>query len=94
VDILGVIWLEHIVEKLAVKHRVEPYEVEEVLARAARFRRIERGNVAGENLYAAVGATAGGRSLIVFFVYKRTKEAFVVSARDATARERQQYGRK
>ncbi len=30
--IRGILWLREIVDKLAVKHRVEPHEVEELLA--------------------------------------------------------------
>jgi hypothetical protein len=30
--IRGIVWLREVVDKLAVKHRVEPHEVEEVLA--------------------------------------------------------------
>lgn len=93
-DVVGIIWLEHIVEKLAAKHHVEIDEVEAVLVNVMRFRRIERGDVAGEDVYAAVGPTMSGRYLIVFFIYKRSREALIISARDATPRERQQYGRK
>ena len=88
----GIIWLEHIVEKLAAKHRLATEEVEEVLARARSFRRIERGDVAGEDVCATVGQTAAGRDVIVFFVYKRSRQALVISARDATVRERDRYG--
>ena len=59
----GIIWLEHIVEKLAVKHWVATEEVEEVLSGARSFRRIERGDVAGEDVYATVRQTAAGRHL-------------------------------
>ncbi len=93
-DIEGVIWLEHIVEKLAAKHQVEPDEVEQVLNTKPRVQRIERGDVDGEDLYAAVGRTDAGRSLIVFFIYKRTREALVISARETTRKEQRRYGKK
>ena len=93
-DIDGIIWLEQIIDKLAAKHLVEPDEVEQILTNARSFRRIQRGDVAGEDLYATLGQTDGGRYLIVFFIYKQTSEALVISARDATARERQRYGRR
>ena len=40
----GVIWLEAIVEKLAVKHRVESHEVEQVLGNYPKIRFMEKGN--------------------------------------------------
>ena len=39
----GIIWLNHIVDKLAFKHQVETYEVEEVLSENPRFRFVEKG---------------------------------------------------
>jgi uncharacterized protein len=90
----GIIWLEEVIAKLQRKHGVEPEEVEEVLARTTRVRRIEAGDVRGEDLYAATGRTGDGRHLIVFFVYKATREALIVSARDATAREKKLYAKK
>lgn len=35
-----------------------------------------------------------GRYLAVLFIYKETKEALVLSARDMARREREQYGKK
>jgi hypothetical protein len=40
----GIIWLRDIVDKLASKHQVEPYEVEEVLDRRPQVRFVEREN--------------------------------------------------
>lgn len=34
----GIIWLNQVVDKLASKHSVEPYEVEEVFENRPRFR--------------------------------------------------------
>ena len=85
----AITWLETIVDKLARKHSVSIDEVEDVLSATARFRRVERGHRRGEDVYAAIGRTRGGRSLIVFFVYKpRTREALIVSARESSANER------
>jgi uncharacterized protein len=92
--ITGIVWLEEVVDKLQRKHGVEPDEVEEALTQKARIRRIEAGQVQGEDLYAGVGRTVAGRHLIVFFVYKRTREALIVSARDATGSEKKLYGKK
>ncbi len=93
-DIAGIIWLRHVIDKLAHKHHVEPEEVEEVFDNRPRFRRIERGDVAGEDLYSVMGQTDAGRYLIVFFIYKRSREALVISARDMSSKERRRYGRK
>ncbi len=70
-NIEGFIWLEDIVEKLWRKHHVEEHEVEEVFDDAPYFRFVEKGHREGENVYAALGQTNGGRCLIVFFVYKQ-----------------------
>jgi uncharacterized DUF497 family protein len=93
-DISGIIWLDAIVEKLAVKHRVEPDEVEQLFRNRPPILRIERGDFEGEDLYSAVGQTDSGRSLIVFFIHKRSGEALIISARDMTPKERRRYGRK
>jgi uncharacterized DUF497 family protein len=93
-DITGIIWLHSIVNKLAQKHQVDPYEVEQIFRNYPRFRRIARGNVAGEDLYTAMAQTDTGRYLIVFFIYKQTHEALVISARDMDARERRRHGKK
>ena len=61
---------------------------------SSHYRCIETGDVAGEDIYAAMGQTEAGRYLIVFFVYKTTGEALVISARDMTRKERRAYGKK
>jgi len=38
----GVIWLRAVVDKLVLKHHVQPQEVEEVLSNKPKFRRIEK----------------------------------------------------
>ena len=93
-EIRGIIWLRNIINKLAQKHQVDPEEVEEFFGNRPRIRRIERGDVAGEDLYSALGQTDAGRYLIVFFIYKRSREALVISARDMSQKERRRYGRK
>ena len=93
-NIVGVIWLEEVVDKLAWKHRVATEEVEDVLALSPQFRFLERGKVAGEDLYAAFGRSEAGRHLAVFFIHKTTHEALIVSARDTTRNERRTYGRR
>lgn len=92
--ITGFIWLEEVIEKLAEKHGVEQGEVREVFANHPRFRLVEKGHRPGEDVYAALGRTAAGRYLIVFFVYKQDGRALILSARDMTSAERRGYGKK
>ena len=90
----GVVWLRNIVEKLAFKHHVETYEVEETLNNKPKIRFVEKGERKGENVYMALGQTNAGRYLATLFIYKRTKKALILSARDMAPRERRQYGKK
>lgn len=92
--IVDITWLPHIVDKLAWKHGVTPEEVDEVLFGQPLFRKVQKGHVPGEDLYAAFGQTESGRYLIVLFVYKLTREALIVSARDMDSAERRIYGRR
>lgn len=89
-----VIWLESIVEKLAWKHQVVPAEVEEVLNGNCRIFKKEKGKVEGEDLYNALGKTATGRYLSIFFIKKLNNKALIVTARDMTKTERKRYGKK
>jgi len=92
--VIGIIWLRNVVDKLAWKHRVTIDEVEEVFRRLPRYRFLEKGDVAGEDLYAALGQTEAGRYLVVYFIYKVTAEALVLSARDMTRKEKKSYAKK
>jgi hypothetical protein len=47
-----------------------------------------------EDMYAAYGQTEAGRTIIVFFVLKRGRQALVISARDMDGKERKTYGRR
>ena len=89
-----IIWLRDVVDKLVIKHHVETYEVEEVISSKAKFRLIEKGERKGENVYLALGQTDAGRYLSVIFLYKKEKEALIVSARDMARKERKQYVKK
>ncbi|MDT5159069.1 MAG: uncharacterized protein QOC99_803 [Acidobacteriota bacterium] len=93
-NINNIVWLTQFVEKIERKHGVSADEVEEVFNNHPRFQRIERGDVAGENLYRALGQTDGGRYLAVFFIHKGRGGALVISARDASLKERRSYGKK
>jgi len=90
----GTIWLREIVDKLAFKHGVETNEVEEVLNNKPKVRYVERGERKGEDLYIATGQTDAGRYLFVVFIFKVTKEALILSARDMTAAERKRHDKK
>jgi uncharacterized DUF497 family protein len=94
VEVREIIWLDIFVEKLWRKHRVRVEEVEEILLGQPRVRRVARGNVAGEDVYPAMGTTTGGRYLAVLFVLKTGGRALVISSRDMKPRERRQYGKK
>ena len=48
----------------------------------------------GEDMYLALGQTDAGRYLSTLFIYKKTKEALILSARDMVKRERIKYGKK
>ncbi len=91
--ITDIIWMERIVGKLAEKHGVSTAEAEEVLRSGALVRRVGKGNVRGEDVYAALAQIAGGRRLIVFFINKKHGIALPISARDMTRSERKYYDR-
>jgi uncharacterized DUF497 family protein len=90
----GFIWLPDIVDKLESKHNVSIFEVESLFARKPVFRIIEKGRIIGENLYRALGQDQSGRYLAVFFIYKTTREALVISARDMSEPERKYYAKR
>ena len=90
----GVIWLSQVVDKLAAKHQVDTSEVEQALSNRPKVRFVEKGTRKGEDVYIALGQTDAGRYLAVLFIYKKAKEALILSARDMAAKERRQYGKK
>jgi len=89
-----IVWFDDVVAKIERKHRVSTEEVEEVLHSKPMIRRMERGRVLGEDLYAALGRTEEGRLVAVFFLRKPRSRALVITARDMDAKERRLYGRK
>lgn len=89
--IKGLIWFDDIIEKIKKKHNVQQQEVREVFDNRPHFRFVEKGHRSGENVYAAMGRTVSGRSLIIFFVYKTDKRVLILSARDMTKTERRLY---
>ena len=88
-----IIWKDQFVEKLAVKHSVSVEEAEDVLCSEPHIRKVSKGNVKGENVYAAFGQTVGGRYLVVFYIRKLTGAALPISARDMDDGERKYYGK-
>ncbi|PSB16934.1 hypothetical protein C7B69_17510 [filamentous cyanobacterium Phorm 46] len=89
-----IIWLDAIIEKLAVKHRVEADEVEAVLRNKPKFRFVEKGDRKEEDVYLALGQTDAGRYLAVLFIYKPSAQALILSARNMADKERKLYDRK
>jgi uncharacterized protein len=93
VVIRRIIWKDLFVQKLAEKHGVSLTEAEEVLSTKPHIRKMSKGKVKGENVYAAYGQTEGGRYLIIFYILKLTGAILPISARDMDAAERKYYGR-
>ncbi len=90
----GFIWYRSIVDKLLWKHNLTHEEVVELFENRPKFKFIEKGKIKNENLYSARGQTNAGRYLTALFIYKQTKEALIVTARDMDLKERKNYGKK
>ena len=88
-----IVWKNSCVEKLATKHGVTTNQAEEALLRHPVVRRLSKGHVVGEDVYAAMAQIAGGRYLIVFFIGKKNGMALPISARDMDDAERKYYGK-
>ena len=88
------LWLPDIVTKIWVKHHVTQEEAEEIFFNRPRFRFVESGYRRGEDVYLVAGQTFGGRYLIVFFILKPGRIAFILSARNMDRKERRRYERK
>lgn len=93
VKIVGLIWLEEVVEKLDVKHRVSPEEVEQVFTNRPQIRRMKKGHYRGEDVYRALGHADAGRYLVIFFIHKKNNEALILSARNMDGKERRSHAR-
>lgn len=90
----SIIWLPNIVDKLDWKHNVATEEVEEIFHSKPVYRKVQKGHVPGEDLYASCGQTNSGRYLIIFFIYKPSHKALIISARDMDKKERRKYEKK
>lgn len=86
--------LRPVADKIWRKHHVEEHEVYEIFKNRPQYRKIENGDIEGEDLYGAYGQTDAGHYLSVFFIYKLNHDALVISARDMNKSERKQYGKK
>ncbi len=89
--ITEIIWKDQFVEKLARKHGVSVAEAEETLRAAPHLRKVGKGNVKGENVYAAYGQSAAGRYLVVIYIRKPKGVILPISARDMDDAERRYY---
>ena len=92
--IKGFIWYHAVIDKLLRKHAVTREEVEEVFANHPKFTRMEKVRVKDEHLYSARGRTVAGRYIVVLFIYKKSQEALIVTAREMDDQERRSYGKK
>ena len=88
-----VIWKDQFVEKLERKHGVSVFEAEEVLGASRHIRRMAKGKVRNEDIYAAFGQTGAGRYLIIFYIRKVSGAILPISARDMDDAERKYYER-
>jgi len=89
--ITDIVWKERIVDKLAEKHGISVAEVEDALLSRPVIRKMAKGRVRGEDLYAALAPIENGRYLVVFFIYKKRGIALPISARDMKHWERRYY---
>jgi uncharacterized DUF497 family protein len=89
--ITKIIWKDQFVEKLDRKHGVSVAEAEETLRSNPYLRKMGKGNVKGEDVYAAYGQTEAGRYLIVFYIRKPKGVILPISARDMDEAERKYY---
>ena len=88
-----IIWKDQFVEKLETKHGVSATEAEDILGSQPHLRKVGKGKVKGENVYAAFGQTVGGRYLVIFYIRKLAGAILPISARDMDDGERKYYGK-
>ncbi len=88
-----IIWKDQFVEKLASKHGVSVVEAESVLDAEPHIRKVSKGRLRDEHVYAAYGQTDAGRYLIVVYIRKVSGALLPISARDMDDTERKYYER-
>ena len=86
-----IIWKQQFVDKLTYKHRISIEEVEEVFNSLPIIRKIAKGNINKEDIYAAYAHIYNGRYMIVFFINKKGNRILPISARDMDNSERKYY---
>ncbi len=91
--ITDIVWKEDIVDKFLSKHGVSVAEAEEALVSRPVVRKMAKGRVRGEDVYAALAQIGNGRYLVVFFIHKKRGIALPISARDMDLAERKYYAR-
>lgn len=91
--ITDILWKDRFVAKLASKHGVSTAEAEEALRSSPLVRKIAKGRVRGEHVYAALAQIRSGRYMIVFFIRKTHGIMMPISARDMDSAERRYYER-
>ena len=89
--ITDVVWKQRIVEKIGERPGVSVAEAEEALRSRPVVRKVAKGRVRGEDVYAALAQIESGRHLVVFFIYKKRGMALPISARDMDTWERRYY---
>lgn len=88
------LWIDKFVDKIISKHNVYPEEVEEMFLNNPLIRKLQGGDIKGEDLFVSFGRTKAGRYLSALFVRKKDKRVLVISARDMSKNERKRYGKK
>jgi len=89
-----IILIPEIEDKLVWKHNIFLYELEEAFVNKPLFRFEKKGNSPDEHIYSAMSRTNVGRYVSIFFIYKRNRDALIISARDMTKKERQYYAKR
>jgi len=89
----NIVIIPEIEDKLIWKHNVFRYEIEEAIENKPLFRFERKGKYPDEHVYSAMSVTDSGRFLVIFFVYKKNKDALIITARDMTKKERQYYAK-
>ncbi|MEK7250882.1 MAG: BrnT family toxin, partial [Bacteroidota bacterium] len=65
---------------LPIRFSIVEAEVRQVFRNKPRIRKVEKGDVKNEDLYSALGQTDSGRYLIIYFIYKLSQDALVISS--------------
>lgn len=87
----NIVIIPEIEDKLIWKHNVFRYEVEEAFENKPLFRFEKKKNFPDEHVYSAMSITGSGRFVSMFFIYRKNRDALIITARDMTKKERQYY---